>query len=198
MRVSLAWPPDTSGPWQLVPYERPTQRRMSALLLGGREDGQDVLRLLRLDSAAAAPTRGALESKWHRFASYDALSDSIREAGDTLKPGPLRFELTADGTVAYQVSYAQRKQGGVTVAWISVAVGERAGAGRTLNEAWSNLRGMSVPTIASSVQANRLDEARRWLERADSALRGADWAEFGRAWQRLRAALGLPADTAGS
>lgn len=199
IRPTLSWAGDTTGPWLLVPYERTSQRRMSALLLGGREDGQDVLRLVRLDSTVSppVPTRGALESKWNRFASYDALSDSIREAGDTLKPGPLRLDVAADGPVAYQISYARRKQGGITVAWISVAAGERGGAGRTLEEAWSNLRGMSVPTIASSAQANRLDEARRWIERADSALRGGDWAGFGRAWQRLRAALGLPADTTG-
>ncbi len=200
IRSTVAWAPDTTGPLRLVPYERTSERRMSALLLGGREDGQDVLRLVRLDSisGAAIPTRSALESKWGRFASYDALSDSIREAGDSLRPGPFRLDVAGDGPVAYQVAYARRKQGGVTVAWISVAVGERGGAGRTLDEAWSNLRGMSVPSIASSAQANRLDEARQWLERADSALRGADWVGFGRAWQRLRAALGLPADTSGS
>jgi hypothetical protein len=198
IRISLTWAADTTGPWLVVGYERSIERRTSALLLGGREDGQDVVRLVRLDSASSPPTRSALESKWNRFASYDALSDSVREAGDTLRPGPLRFEIGAGGAVAYQVSYARRRQAGVTVAWVSVAAGERAGAGRTLEEAWSNLRGMSVPTIASSAQATRLDEARRWLERADSALRGGDWSGFGRAWQRLRATLGLPADTSGS
>jgi hypothetical protein len=75
------------------------------------------------------------------------------------------------------------------------APGDRLGAGRTLREAWSNLLGASVPSIAGSAQATRLDEARRWLERADSALRGGDWAVFGQAWRGLRDALGLPTDT---
>lgn len=198
IRATLSWAPDTTGPWLVIPFERPSERRTSALLLGAREDGQDVLRLVRVDSTTASFTRSALESKWNRFASYDALSDSVREAGDTIKTGPLRFELSGEGAVAYQASYARRKQGGVSLAWVSVAAGERAGAGRTLEEAWSNLRGMSVPTIAGSAQATRLEEARRWLERADSALRSGDWAGFGRAWQRLRAALGLRADTTGS
>jgi hypothetical protein len=84
----------------------------------------------------------------------------------------------------------------VALSWVSVAAtGDRLGAGRTLREAWSNLLGASVPSIARSAQATRLDEARRWLARADSALRNGDWAVFGQAWRGLRDALGLPADT---
>jgi hypothetical protein len=75
------------------------------------------------------------------------------------------------------------------------ASGERLGAGRTLREAWSNLLGASVPSVAGSAQATRLEEARRWLERADSALRSGHWAMFGQAWRGLREALGFPSDT---
>jgi hypothetical protein len=52
-----------------------------------------------------------------------------------------------------------------------------------------------VPSIAGSAQATRLEEARRYLERADSALRTGQWAAFGQAWRGLREALGLPADS---
>ena len=70
--------------------------------------------------------------------------------------------------------------GGCAVAWVSIATGgERMGAGRTLEEAWNNLLGASVPTMPGSAQSDALEEARRWLERADSALRKADWSEFG-------------------
>jgi hypothetical protein len=85
----------------------------------------------------------------------------------------------------------------VVLSWVSVATGnDRLGAGRSLREAWSNLLGASVPSIAGSAQATRLEDARRWLERADSAMRRGDWANFGQAWRGLRNALGAPHDTA--
>jgi hypothetical protein len=76
-----------------------------------------------------------------------------------------------------------------------VAAPNRLGAGRTLKEAWSNLLGATVPAPPGSAQAGRLDEARRWMEQADSALRAGDWSEFGRAWSSLRNILGLPLDS---
>lgn len=82
------------------------------------------------------------------------------------------------------------------LAWVSVAAPSRLGAGRTLKEAWSNLLGATVPAPPGSAQAGRLDEARRSLQQADSALKIGDWAEFGRAWSSLRNILGLPPDSA--
>lgn len=198
-RESIAWEADTSGPLFLATYERSGERRLAAALVARREEGQDLLTLVRLDSADALPSRSALESRWSRFASFDALTDSIREDGGALEPGAVRLELSPGGAVAYKVHYARRGPGRLSLAWVSVANGaERMGAGRTLTEAWNNLLGASVPAIAGTAQSTRLEEARRWLERADSALRATDWAGFGRAWQGLRRALGLPADTAGS
>jgi hypothetical protein len=66
-----------------------------------------------------------------------------------------------------------------------------------MREAWSNLLGATVPSVAGVAQATRLEEARRWLLRADSALRAADWSAFGQAWDGLRDALRVAADTAG-
>jgi hypothetical protein len=80
--------------------------------------------------------------------------------------------------------------------WVSVAAGDRLGAGRTLQEAWSNLLGTTVPAPPGTAQAGRLEEAKRWLELADSALKIGDWSEFGRAWSTLRSVLGLPLDSA--
>jgi hypothetical protein len=102
--------------------------------------------------------------------------------------------------VAYQSYFAQRPTGGVSLAWVSVATRDatrdRQGAGRNLDEAWSNLLGNTVPSPPGSAQAGRLGEAKQWMERADSALRTGDWSEFGRAWSGLRSVLGLPLDTA--
>jgi hypothetical protein len=198
-RENIAWDADTTGPLFLATFERAGERRLAAVLVAGRAEGQDALTLVRLDSADALPSRSALESRWSRFASFDALGDSIREDGGTLEQGPVRLELGPGGAVAYKVHYARRGAGRLGVAWVSVATAaERMGAGRTMAEAWNNLLGASVPAIAGTAQSTRLEEARRWLERADSALRGADWTGFGRAWQGLRRALGLPSDTAGS
>jgi hypothetical protein len=196
-RENIGWAADTSGPLLLASYERASERRTTAVLVARREEGQDALALVRLDSAAAPPSRSALESRWSRFASFDALSDSVREDGGTLEKGPVRLELDVDGAIAYQSFFARRGEEKPRLAWVSVAAGaERLGAGRSITEAWSNLLGTSVPSMPGSAQATRLDEARRWLDRADSALRVADWTAFGRAWNGLRRALGMPADTA--
>lgn len=197
VRENIAWTGDTAGPLLLASYERAGERRTTAVLVGRREEGQDALTLVRLDSAEALPSRSALESRWSRFASFDALSDSVREDGGTLEKGPVRLELGPAGAVAYQSFFAWRGQERPRLAWVSIAAGaDRLGAGRSIAEAWGNLLGTEVPSMPGSAQATRLDEARRWLDRADSALRSADWPGFGRAWQGLRRALGMPADTA--
>jgi Uncharacterised protein family (UPF0182) len=194
--AETAWADDSSGPVLAIAFERPGERRLSSLLTGSHEEGADVLRLARFDSATALPSRGALESRWARFPSYDALSDSIRDEGDRLERGPVRFDLGDSGAVAYQSHFAVPGDGRPVLVWVTVAAGARQGAGHTLKEAWSNLVGASVPPIAGQAQATRLEEARRLLLRADSALRVTDWDAFGRAWSGLRRALGLPTDSA--
>jgi hypothetical protein len=163
--------------------------------MGSHEEGSDALRLFRLDSATALPSRSALESRWARFPSYNALSDSIREEGGRLEHGPVRFDLAPEGLVAYQSHFAGLAGRRLSLVWITVAAGERQGAGHNLQEAWNNLLGTSVPAIAGQAQASRLEDARRLLQRADSALRSSDWEAFGRAWSGLRRALGVPFDS---
>jgi uncharacterized protein len=194
-RVEAAWSDDTTGPVLAATYERAGERRLSAILTGRHDDETDELRLARFDSATALPSRTALESRWARFPSYDALSDSIRDEGGRLERGPVRFDLEVSGPVAYQSHFASPANGRPSVVWVTVAAGDRQGAGHTLKEAWSNLLGASVPSIPGQAQATRLDEARQLLLRADSALRAADWDAFGNAWSSLRKTLGLPADS---
>jgi hypothetical protein len=198
--TDLAWTEDTSGPLRMVIFERPSERRVSALLTARAAAGGDRLRLVQFDSAGALESRSALESRWSHFATYDALSDSIVEDGGRLEAGPVRIDLGPGGPVAYQSHFSRDQRGAIALSWVSVAAsGDRLiGAGRSLREAWSNLLGATVPTVAGSAQTTRLEEARRWLERADSALRTGDWSGFGQAWRGLRDALGLPADTAES
>jgi uncharacterized protein UPF0182 len=190
------WASDTTGPLAVLTFELPAERRLSAVLIGSRDEGRTRLTLVRLDSAATLPVRGVLENRWANFPSYDALNDSIREDGGKLERGPLRVEVGPGGPVAYQGYFALRPSGGTVLAWVSVAALNRLGAGRNLKEAWSNLLGATVPAPPGSAQAGRLDEARRWMEHADSALKVGDWSEFGRAWSSLRNILGLPLDSA--
>jgi uncharacterized membrane protein (UPF0182 family) len=191
----VGWAPDTSGPLVVATFEAPGERRLSAVLIGSRDDGRTHLTLVRLDSTSTLPVRDVLQNRWANFPSYDALSDSIRGDGGKLERGPLRVDVGPGGPVAYQGHFALRPSGGAVLAWVSVAAPNRLGAGRTLKEAWSNLLGATAPTPPGSAQAGRLDEARHWMEHADSAMRIGDWSEFGRAWNRLRGILGLPLDS---
>ena len=189
------WTDDTSAIVRLAAYERQSERRLEAVLWATGPTAAEGLRLVRLDSTALVPSRVALETRWNRFATYSALSDSIGDDGGKLEHGPVRLDLRPGGVTAYQSQVAWGP-GGTALVWVSVAAGERLGAGRTLREAWSNLLGATVPSIPGSAQATRLEEARRWLDRADSALRAGDWTGFGRAWKALREALGLKSDSA--
>ena len=195
----VGWARDTSGPLMVSTFESRGQRRLSAVLIGSRVEGRTHLSLVRLDSTTTLPVPGVLENLWSNFPSYGALNDSIREDGGKLLRGPLRVEVEDGGPIAYQSYFAPRPSGSAVLAWVSVAapgdVRPRLGAGRTFKAAWSNLLGATVPVPPGAAQAGRLDEARHWLQHADSALRAGDWPEFGRAWGSLRTVLGLPADT---
>ena len=191
----IGWSPDSSGPELMLAFEAPGERRLSSVLIGSRDDGRMQLRLVRLDSATTLPISGVLENRWSNFPSYDALTDSISEDGGKLEPGPVRLDIGPGGPVAYQAYFALRPAGGLVLAWVTVAARDRLGAGRTLAEAWSNLLGNTVPAPPGAAPAGRLEEARRWMELADSALKVGDWPEFGRAWNTLRSVLGLPLDT---
>ena len=191
----IAWAADTSGPLAISTYESTAERRLSGMLIGSREDGRLRLVVVRFDSSLTLPVATALEDRWSNFPSYDALNDSIREDGGRLERGPLRFALSPGGPVAYEAYFAFRPSGGTVLAWVSVAAPNRLGAGRTVREAWSNLLGTTVPAPPGPAQTGRLDEARRWMEHADSALRRGDWPEFGRAWSSLRRILGMPPDS---
>ena len=140
------WTDDTATVFRLAAYERQTERRLDAVLWAAGPGGVDGLRLLRLDTTSVVPSRAALEARWNRFASYDALSDSIGDDGGKLEDGPVRLDVRPSGVVAYQ-SHIAWSRSGAAVAWLSVAAGERLGAGRSLREAWSNLLGASAPSI---------------------------------------------------
>jgi hypothetical protein len=197
LQAEEGWTADTAGPLVVATLQTPGERRLSAILVGSRDEGRPQLTLTRLDSTATLPVPEVLQNRWANFPSYHALSDSVREdGGKELDRGPVRVDMGAGGPVAYQSYFARRPSGGTILAWVSVAAPNRLGAGRSLNEAWSNLLGATVPAPPGTGQTGRLEQARRWMEHADSALRAGDWSEFGRAWSGLRNILGQPLDSA--
>jgi hypothetical protein len=112
-----------------------------------------------------------------------------------VEAGPVRYQFRGAELTAWQAQFAAGPGQRPSLLWVSVAAGARLGAGRTLEEAWRNLGGLDAP-LPPGLGGTRLDEARRWLARADSALRAGDWAAFGRAFEALRATLGsAPADS---
>ncbi len=188
------WLPDAAGTRLVALYERPLGRRVSTVLGATMRNGTPRLRLVRVDTGATLPAPRMLEETWSRFPSYQRLAESVRASVgrvDTLARGPLVVWRGSDTLGVYRPRFASRAGGGVSLVWVSVAHGRRVGAGRTLTSAWENLLGASVPAPPVMPSAT-LDEARRWIQLADSALRAGDWAGFGRAFEALQQVLGAP------
>ncbi len=191
------WLPGAAGTRLVALYERPLGRRVSTVLGATMQDGLPRLRLVRVDTGATLPAPRMLEETWSRFPSYERLAESVRASVgrvDTLTRGPLVVWRGSDTLAAYRPRFAPRTGGGVSLVWVSVARGRRVGAGRTLASAWDNLLGGSAP-LPPVLPSATLDEARRWVHLADSALRAGDWAGFGRAFDALRQVLGTPPDS---
>jgi hypothetical protein len=193
------WLPGAAGTRLTALFERPVGRRVSGVLAASLDDGRPRLRLVRVDTSASIPAPRMLEETWSRFPSYQRLAESVRVSVgrlDTLARGPLVVWRAGDTLAAYRTRFAPHVGGGVSLVWVSVARGGRVGAGRTLEAAWDNLLGGSAP-VPPVLPSATLDEARRWVQLADSALRTGDWAAFGRAFDALRQVLGIPQDTTG-
>ena len=191
------WLPGAAGTRLTALYERPVGRRVSGVLAATLDDGRPRLHLVRVDTSASIPAPRMLEETWSRFPSYERLAESVRVSVgrlDTLTRGPLVVWRAGDTLAAYRPRFAPHMGGGVSLVWVSVARGGRVGAGRTLDAAWDNLLGGSAP-VPPVLPSATLDEARRWIQLADSALRTGDWAAFGRAFDALRQVLGIPPDT---
>ena len=145
----LAWAPDTTGPAardRVRAGHRPPGQRAAR---GESRGGQRRAAARRASiPPRALPSRAALESRWSRFPSFDALSDSIRDDGGRLERGPVRFDLTPDGRRCLPVTLRppgrRRDRRGVGQRRHRSENGRRA----NFAEAWSNLLGASVPPVA--------------------------------------------------
>ncbi len=189
----VAWRADGGGIELLAAFHR-GGRRIASVLRGRADSGRDRLELITIDSAVSLPTLAVLSARWNRFPTYDQLRDSVTAAGSRLEARPVNLWVAADGIGATQSHIAVRPDVRPVIAWETIAVGDRLGAGRTLGAAWDNLRGASGP-LPPGAGGGTIAEAQRWVRVADEALRRGDWAAFGRAFDALRLALGARADS---
>jgi hypothetical protein len=191
------WRPDLAGTRIMSVYERPLGRKIAAVLAGSTTRGRPILQLVRADSASALAAPRVLDATWARFPLYQGLVDSITSTGargDSVTKGAFGLWWDNGQLGAYRSYFAMRSGGAPVLVWVAVAHGDKRGAGRTLQEAWANLRGAAAPTPATVPTAS-LNEARRWMRAADSAMRAGDWGAFGRAFDALRRTLSVTPDS---
>lgn len=193
--------PAPSTAWQagwgdvlVAGYQLAADRRVHSLLIGRNTPSGRSLELLRLPERDALPGPAASQGSWGRFPSYEQIGDSVTRRGERLEAGPWRLMPGGGLSLAYQVWYAVGPAGRITIPYVALAQGSRLGAGRTFGEAWDNLRGAGAPLPPGSGPLTPLEEARRWMLRADSALHAGDWEAFGRAFGALRQTLGVGAE----
>jgi hypothetical protein len=189
-----AWVADAGSPVRIAAYEHGSPAAVASLLVGGVAEGRLRLLRLELEPREALPGPSSLTQAWTRFPSFERAVDSVRGGGGTLVPGGVRYWFGPGEIGALQAHYGPRGGGGASVTWVSMAAHGRLGAGRSVAEAWGNLRGASAPLPPGYQPQSALSDARRWFQRADSALRAGDFAGFGRAFEALGATLEVPRD----
>jgi hypothetical protein len=190
--LDALWNGDTTGLTQVVPFERANGRMISAILRAHMADGREVVTVYRVDSLLALPDPSTLQTRWGRIPTFQQLKDSVEKTGARLEAGPVQFWPTSTGLGAYQIHFARRDAAPPAVAWISLALGDRRGAGHDLEEAWQNYLGLSAPIISATERGTVLFEIRRHLAAADAALRRGDLEMFGRQWEAIKRLVGAP------
>lgn len=171
-----------------VPFIADDGQRVAGLWVAPA-DSAGTARFVTVDTALATSGPHDLQQRWDRFPFYQQLKDSVRAAGSDYLQGAIRYSVRGDTVVAYQPSYALGPNGRGGLVLVNVALGPRLGAGRTLEEAWLNLRGETAPSPVGTDVTTRLNQARAWLDRAEEALKRGDLEGFGRAFSYLRELL---------
>ncbi len=175
----------------VVGYQSGEDRRVRTLLIGHTGESGSRLTLVRLGEAGSLPGPSTAQATWDRFPSYEQIQDSVVRQGERFERGPWRILPRGEAPVAYQPWYAVAATGKVTLPYVALAQGTQVGAGRSFADGWDNLRGTGAPLPPGFGPVTPLEEARRWMLRADSALHVGDWEAFGRAFGALRQSLGV-------
>lgn len=194
--VEVLPPPFAGGSEFLMPFGSDPPREVASFFRAERTGRGDSLQLIRIDSARIE-SAAVLNERWQRFPFQQQLRDSVRAAGASFELGLVRYGMTAEGQIAYQPAWGvapsvRAQLVLVNVSLVSPVSGRRIGAGRTLAEAWRNLRGEISPTAIGTGAEATLALARRYMLRADSALKRGDLQELGRALAYLRDLLEPP------
>jgi hypothetical protein len=186
--MTTAWRQQDTALLQVAIFEATGRRGATAVLSGQHGGAQPRLLLSRIRGTEGFGDPRALDRNWKRFATYEQLRDSLRAVNTEAEPSPIKIWVDQRGVGAYQVIYGKGPERQLAVAWVNVAARDSLGAGRTMQEAWQNLLGVSAPLLSGGF-AGRLGEAQEWMAIADSALKRGDWSAFGRAFEALREVL---------
>jgi hypothetical protein len=175
-------PPSAIGAAEvLVPFIHEGSREIRAFLYARRTASGDSVRFFRLDSLHTVESSAALIQRWEQFPFQQMIRDSVRAAGASFETGRVRHVVASDGIAAYQPAWAVSSFGRVQLVMVNVALDRRLGTGRSVAEAWKNLHGQMSPITAGAGVQAVLEEARKWMRHADSALKRGDLPELGRA-----------------
>lgn len=178
------------GPAVQVLLERPEPDGGVTMLTGVRHAHLPRVEVVRLDPAL--PTAlGSVSAAWRSSAGFTQVDDSLRASGDTLIAGPLRWAVE-DGHLTVWRSYGSLgRRGPARLLWTGVASSLGIDGGRPGAVRWGGehpTEGL-LETTPEFEEFGRLESARSWLMRADSALVRGDLTAFGRAWEALRGIL---------
>jgi hypothetical protein len=194
--LSAAGPPrpatpvwTAAGPAHQTMFEDPARGAPLTLITAQRRGGMPsmAVQLLRGEERLGARS---LQGLWERTPALTRLRDSVRAASDTLLAGPIRWRLDGDRLLAWQVWWSAGREGNPALLWIGTADGTRPGGGRRPESLWADSSAAGSGMDADLV--TRIEAARGWMRRADSALARGDLTAFGRAWEALRGLFAGP------
>jgi hypothetical protein len=181
--------PGPSATSVTVPLVHRASGVVSRLVIGQRTETGDHVGALALDSARALEEPGVLARQWQRLPLLVGIRDSVLAAGSDTLAGAVRYALRDSAVTAWEPVWAVGPGGDVRLVAVGVARGGRFGAGRSLLEAWGSLEGDRGALTGLSGPMGALEEARRWVQDADSALRRGDLAAFAKAFSALKETL---------
>lgn len=166
----------------------PTAAAPALIATGFRTRGYPELRLDRQEAGAALGSD--IRQVWAHLPAAMHVRDSVVAAGDSVAYRPTRWYVGHDVLAGWQPIFALPRHGAPVLLQVETVVGDVTGTGGTPTDAWQAATRPGPGTGAHGPDAATvMDEARQWVERADSALRRGDLTAFGRAFEALRNTL---------